>query len=160
MAHMGRVRYRSATTLAAMLAALLAACAAPAGPAASVAPSADGPGASSSAATSGSGPTLTASWEQVDGEVVVGVEVTGIEVRFVQGDVSGATGHLHLFVDREPVGPGDQIGFEEGIIHTVNRQVAVPGLEPGEHVIWVVVADGRDTALDPPLMTRLDVTLE
>jgi hypothetical protein len=58
---------------------------------------------------------VSATWA-VDGrDLLVHVEATGFEVRFVADDQSGRTGHLHLFVDRPPVDAGARIGFEEGL---------------------------------------------
>jgi hypothetical protein len=114
---------------------------------------------SGSVAASAAAPAVTATAELDGQDVTIHVEVTGFALRFVAGDRSGATGHLHLFIDRAPVAAGGQIGFEEGIVHTVNRVIAVPRLSPGDHTIWVVVADGTDAAFDPLVATRLDVSV-
>ena len=141
-------------TLPVFLACVLAACSPIASGEAATPPTA------TPSASAGSLASVSASWEQDGGDVLVHVEATGFEVRFVQDDTTGATGHLHLFVDRPPVAAGGQIGFEEGIIHSVYGEIRVPELEPGSHTIWVVVADGTDAAFDPLVATRLDVTVE
>lgn len=105
------------------------------------------------------GPGIEAAWEQDGSDVVVTMEVSGFELRFERGDVSGRTGHLHVFVDRAPVSAGAPIGFEEGIIHTVRSQERLPDLDPGEHTVYVVVADGADRAFSPLVMTKLDITV-
>jgi hypothetical protein len=112
---------------------------------------------------SGSGtplPTLDVTW-RVDGRtLLVHVEASGIDVRFVPGDRSGDTGHLHLFVDRAPPAAGEPIGFEPGIVHADGRDLRASGLAPGSHTVWVVVADGADLALDPLVATRLMFIIE
>ena len=118
------------------------------------------PPTSTPSASAGSLASVSARWELDGTDVLVHVEATGFEVRFVKNDTTGVTGHLHLFVDRAPVAAGGQIGFEEGIVHTANHEIRVPDLEPGAHTIWVVVADGTDAAFDPLVATRLDVTVE
>jgi hypothetical protein len=140
--------------IAASLACALAACSPAASGEAATPPTA------TPSASAGSLASVSASWELDGSDVLVHVEATGFDVRFAQDEMTGATGHLHLFVDRAPVSAGGQIGFEEGIIHTANREIRVPGLEPGSHTIWVVVADGTDAAFDPLVAARLDVTVE
>lgn len=143
-----------ALAAAACVALVLAACGAIASPDEAAPPTA------TPAASAAEQRIVAASWEMDGPDVRIHVEASGFEVRLVQGDTSGRTGHLHLFVDRAPVAAGGQIGFEEGIIHTVTRDILVPDLSPGSHTIWVVAADGADQAFDPLVATRLDVTVE
>jgi len=46
------------------------------------------------------------------------------------GDTSGRTGHLHLFVDREPTAAGQAIPVEAGIIHSAETRIEVTNLAP------------------------------
>lgn len=90
---------------------------------------------------------------------LVSVKVEGFRVVPADGDNSGATGHLHVFVDREPTPVGQSIPKEPGIIHTTETSISVPGLAPGEHTLWVVAADGNHVRFDPPVMAKLTITL-
>ena len=53
------------------------------------------------------------------------------------------SGHLHLFIDREPTAVGAVIPNEPGIVHLGQAQTehTLEGLEPGEHVVIAVLAD-------------------
>lgn len=97
----------------------------------------------------------------VDGDLVtVAVAATGIELRFDPNDTSGATGHVHLFVDREPPAAGDFVPLgDDTIVHAPGGVLRVR-LDPGDHVLWLVVADGADRTLVPPEPIRIDVTIE
>lgn len=90
--------------------------------------------------------------------VVVDVKVEGVTLFAADGDTSGATGHLHLFVDRDPILTGP-IPKEAGIIHTKDLKVPVPDLAAGDHTIWVVLGDGTHTAFDPPVLDKVTVTV-
>jgi hypothetical protein len=92
--------------------------------------------------------------------VNVDVAVDGISLVKADGDTSGTTGHLHLFVDREPTPAGQPIPAEEGVIHTAEPSVAVSDLPAGEHTIWVVVGDGAHVPLEPLVADRLTVTVQ
>ncbi|MDQ4130580.1 MAG: DUF4399 domain-containing protein, partial [Actinomycetota bacterium] len=72
--------------------------------------------------------------------------VNGVTLKKADGDSSGRSGHLHVFVDREPIAAGETVPVEEGIIHTAETSVRLPGLAPGEHVITVVLGDGTHRA--------------
>jgi len=97
----------------------------------------------------------------IDGNTVtVEVVARSFDVAFVSGDTSGETGHLHLYVDREPPAPGDVVPLgPSDVIHTLGTTLSV-ALEPGEHTLWVVAADGADRALIPPEPVRLDIMIE
>ncbi|MGH9190331.1 MAG: DUF4399 domain-containing protein, partial [Acidimicrobiales bacterium] len=75
------------------------------------------------------------------------------------GDRSGKSGHLHVFVDRPPTPAGQAIPVEPGIIHSAATTIEVPGLAPGEHTLWVVAGDGTHVPLDPSVMDKLTVTV-
>ena len=86
--------------------------------------------------------------------VTIEARVDGLRLTPADGDRSGQTGHLHFFVDRPPT-PADQpIPREEGIIHTTETKVSIPGLAPGEHTVWVVAGDGVHVPLAPPVVAR------
>ena len=91
--------------------------------------------------------------------VVVNVKVEGLTVVKADGDTSGSTGHLHVFVDREPTPAGQAIPVESGIIHTAETRIEVADLGPGEHTLWVVAGDGTHSPLNPKVMDKLTVTV-
>jgi hypothetical protein len=80
----------------------------------------------------------------VIGGNVVRLDVTssGISIVGADGDTSGRTGHYHVYIDREPVEPGEVIRVEEGIIHTTDDPIVIPGLSVGPHRLTVVYGDG------------------
>lgn len=87
----------------------------------------------------------------------------GVDIVAADGDTSGETGHYHVLVDpSKPPQAGDTIPeAEEGsIYHTAESSVTIEGLEPGPHVIWVVLGDGAHEAFDPPVLDKLMVTVE
>lgn len=53
------------------------------------------------------------------------------------------SGHLHLFIDREPTPPGQVIPNEPGIVHLGQAQTEylLEELEPGEHAVIAALAD-------------------
>jgi hypothetical protein len=53
------------------------------------------------------------------------------------------SGHLHLFIDRDPTPAGQVIPNEPGIVHLGQAQTEhlLENLEPGEHVVIAVLAD-------------------
>lgn len=79
--------------------------------------------------------------------VVVALKAEGVTIKAADGDTSGATGHFHIFIDREPTPAGQAIPKEAGIIHTTEGSVNLEELAPGEHFIWVVVGDGNHVPL-------------
>jgi hypothetical protein len=92
--------------------------------------------------------------------VMVTAKVDGFSLIKADGDTSGRSGHLHLFVDRSPTAAGQPIpAGDPNIIHTAETTVAVPDLGPGEHTIWVVAGDGVHIPLGPPVMDKVTVTV-
>jgi hypothetical protein len=91
--------------------------------------------------------------------VTVDVVVEGLTLVAADGDTSGTTGHLHVFVDREPTPAGEPIPAEDGIIHSAETSIPVPNLAPGEHTLWVVAGDGTHTPLDPAVMDKVTVSV-
>ncbi|MEA2686384.1 MAG: hypothetical protein QOE93_1579 [Actinomycetota bacterium] len=91
--------------------------------------------------------------------VFLTVKVDGLTVVKADGDVSGTTGHLHVFVDRDPTAAGQPIPVEAGIIHTAETTIPVADLAPGAHTLWVVAGDGLHNPLAPRVMDKVTVTV-
>lgn len=137
---MRRTRY-VALTLAALLAFATAACGGD-----------DADTAADTTTTTDDGPTLSIAepkdGAEIDGNVVtLKVDVAGIDIVKADGDTSGATGHLHVFVDKDPVAAGEPIEKAAGIIHSADNPVVVPGLSVGDHTLTVVLGDGAHVRL-------------
>ena len=80
---------------------------------------------------------------EVGGNVVtLDVQAKGIEVKPADGDRSGKTGHYHVFVDKDPVAPGQVIPMEAVVIHSATSPIVVPGLSSGDHTLTVVMGNG------------------
>lgn len=92
--------------------------------------------------------------------VSVEVSVEGASLVAADGDRSGHTGHLHLFVDRPPTPAGQVIPKDDSIIHTTETKVSLPGLAPGEHTVWVVLGDGVHMPLVPPVVAKTTFTVQ
>jgi hypothetical protein len=109
------------------------------------------------------GPSVDASAPagvQADQPFEVAVKVQGVTLIKADGDRSGKTGHLHLFIDKDPAKPGDAIpSGDPAIIHSATAPIAVPGLTPGEHTLWVVLGDGGHIAWEPAVLDKLTVTV-
>jgi len=94
--------------------------------------------------------------------LVVDVAVEGVEI--VPADAGGGsgTGHLHVFVDTDVTPQGQPIPKPDdgSIIHTTETSVTIEGLEPGEHVIWIVLGDAAHVAYEPRVVDRVTVTVE
>ncbi|MDP9073404.1 MAG: DUF4399 domain-containing protein [Actinomycetota bacterium] len=109
------------------------------------------------------GPSIAASVPAVvpSGEpAVVTISVVGVKLAAANGDTTGASGHLHLFIDRDPTPAGQAIPKEAGIIHTVETTVSVPNLAPGAHTIWVVLGNGVHTPFDPPVEAKVTFSVD
>ncbi len=90
----------------------------------------------------------------------VSMTVEGFSLVKADGDTSGRTGHLHLFVDRPPTPPGQPIpAGDPKIIHTAETTAAINDLTPGEHTIWVVAGDGTHMPLSAGVMDKVTVTV-
>lgn len=95
----------------------------------------------------------------LDQPLSIDVVMEGVQLVKPDGDTSGRTGHLHVFVDKEPA-PGVPIpAGDPTIIHSATSPITVTGLTRGEHTIWVVLGDGTHVAFDPPVADRLTVTV-
>jgi hypothetical protein len=76
------------------------------------------------------------------------------------GDTSGRTGHLHVFIDRSPTAAGEPIPKAPDVIHTAQTSIDIPAFTtPGEHTLWVVLGDGNHTPFAPPVMDKLTVVV-
>lgn len=85
---------------------------------------------------------------QVAGNVVVvTVESEGIEVTDADGDISGESGHYHVFIDQDPVATGETISDGPEVIHFSGDSVAIPGLAVGMHKFTVVLGDGSESRI-------------
>jgi hypothetical protein len=91
--------------------------------------------------------------------VVITVRTQGFDVVPANGDTTGTSGHLHVFVDRDPTPAGQSIPKEAGIIHSAATTIEVPGLAPGEHVLWVVAGNGIHVPFAPRVIDKLTVTV-
>lgn len=81
--------------------------------------------------------------ETIKGNVVtLDLEASGIEIVKADGDTSGNTGHFHVFIDQDAPAAGEVIPKTEGIIHSTDTKIVIPGLKVGEHKFTVVFGDG------------------
>lgn len=99
------------------------------------------------------GTTLTAS------DVKLKIATTGVTIVAADGDTSGASGHFHVFIDREPVAVGEAIPKEAGIIHSTDNPIPVPGLTPGKHKLTVVYGDGNHTRIHGDAADSVELTV-
>lgn len=97
---------------------------------------------------------------KVEGDTaVLTMKVGGVTIVAANGDTSGKSGHYHVFIDREPVKEGEVIPVEEGIVHSADNPIRVPGLSRGEHDIKVVLGDGNHTRIRGDLEADTMVTI-
>jgi hypothetical protein len=75
------------------------------------------------------------------------VDADGIEIADPDGDVSGASGHFHVFVDRAPVAVGETISDGPGVFHFTENSISIPGLAIGKHKMTLVLGDGSESRL-------------
>lgn len=84
-------------------------------------------------------------------DVTVRLSVDGFPI-VAAGDMTPNTGHHHLYLDADLTPPGEPVPtVENRIIHMGDASDAFTftGLEPGEHRIIAVVADGAHFPLQP-----------
>lgn len=97
---------------------------------------------------------------KVDGDTaVLTMKVGGVTIVGANGDTSGKSGHFHVFIDREPVKEGETIPTEQGIVHSADNPIRVPGLSPGEHDLKVVLGDGTHKRIRGDLEADTMVTI-
>lgn len=75
------------------------------------------------------------------------VDADGIDITEPDGDISGDSGHFHVFADRDPVAVGETISDGPGVFHFTEDSVRIPGLAIGKHKLTVVLGDGSETRL-------------
>lgn len=83
----------------------------------------------------------------------------GLEIVKADGKTDDTRGHFHVFIDRDPVGVGDVIPKEAGIVHTTDNPIKLYGLSVGKHEVTVVIGDGTHTRFGENLeqSTTIDV---
>lgn len=97
---------------------------------------------------------------KVEGDAaVLTMKVGGVTIVAPDGDTSGKSGHFHVFIDREPLKEGETIPKEDGIVHSADNPIRVPGLSPGEHELTVVVGDGNHTRIHGEIEATTMVTI-
>ena len=97
---------------------------------------------------------------KVEGDTaVLTMKVGGVTIVAPNGDTSGKSGHFHVFIDREPLKEGETIPKEDGIVHSADNPIRVPGLSPGEHELTVVLGDGNHTRIRGDLEAATTVTI-
>src|SRR5262249_7614416 len=83
-------------------------------------------------------------------EIDVQVKVTGVELRKADDTHDAKTGHLHLFVDREPPATDEAIpAGNPKIIHSAQPTIHVTGLTPGVHTFYAVLGYGDHRPFRP-----------
>jgi len=86
--------------------------------------------------------------EQIGGNVVeLEALADGIEITEPDGDISGTTGHFHVYIDRDPVAAGETISDRSDIVPFSADRVKIPGLGVGRHRFTLVLSDGAGTRL-------------
>lgn len=89
----------------------------------------------------------------------IDVQVEGFTIVKADGDTSGKSGHLHVFIDRDPTAAGQPIPKEDGIIHSTETTIETPALAAGDHTIWVLAGDGAHVLFDPQAADVLKFTI-
>jgi hypothetical protein len=97
--------------------------------------------------TAAAGPSLSITSPKagahIEGNTVsLAIKASGVTIQKADGDTSGKTGHFHVFIDTDPVAPGEAIGKTPQIVHSADNPIVVPGLTVGEHTFTVVYGDG------------------
>ena len=95
--------------------------------------------------------------EPTDGGMVMGtsvsvrLDVSGVDI-VPAGDMTGGTGHHHLYLDADLTPPEEPVPTVPGsIIHMgdASAEYTFEGVSPGEHRLIAVVADGAHFPLQP-----------
>ena len=92
-------------------------------------------------------------------------EITADGVEVSAPDAGGRNSrHYVILVDKTVAAAageaeGSPIPTGDGVIHTGDSSVSIPGLEPGYHVVRIVVANGEHIPLVPVVSETLEVTV-
>ena len=99
---------------------------------------------------------------EVDGpNLTVRLAATGVRIS-PAGEVVEGTGHHHLYLDADLTAPGIPVPSEPGrIIHMGDGSdvYVFEGVEPGEHRLIAVVADGIHMPLQPWVVDTVQFTV-
>jgi len=106
--------------------------------------------------------TQPADGEVVDGpDLTVGLAATGVHIT-PAGEVMEGTGHHHLYLDADLTPANAPVPTEPGrIIHMGDgsETYVFEGVEPGEHRLIAVVADGMHMPLQPWVVDTVQFTV-
>ena len=115
------------------------------------------------------GPTvqLTAPATAVAGQTLtVTATVEGVKLVTAAADMShkdSSTGHLHIFVNKDPVTPGGAPipSGDPAIIHTAATTTAIPAtlLKTGNNTIWVELGYADHTPFNPEIVDKVVVAV-
>jgi hypothetical protein len=90
----------------------------------------------------------------------ISVKTWGVDLVAADGDTSGKSGHLHVFIDGAPTKAGEPIPKTPAVIHTASTSIDIPAFTaPGEHTLTVVLGDGNHVPFAPPVMDKLTVVV-
>ena len=107
-----------------------------------------------------SGPTLRATAPltvEAKAAVSISVRAQGVTLAAADGATDATTGHVDVFIDRDPTAAGAKVPTERGVLHTSGSSITVANLGRGEHHIWLVLSKGDDTQFDPRVADRITV---
>lgn len=105
--------------------------------------------------------------EPADGAEIEGPDITvrlaTIGVRIVAaGDTTPGTGHHHVYLNHDVGSPSDPVpAIPNEIVHlgTGDSEIVLEGVEPGEHRLIAVVADGLHVPLQPWVVDTVRFTV-
>lgn len=107
-----------------------------------------------------SGPTLRATAPltvEANAAVTITVRAQGVTLAAAGGPADATTGHVDVFLDRDPTAAGATVPTERGVLHTSGASIRVEDLAGGEHHIWLVLSKGDETPFDPMVADRVTV---
>lgn len=99
--------------------------------------------------------------EVVGPDVTVQLGVSGFELR-PAGDLTRGTGHHHLYLDTDVTDPREPVPtLPQSVIHMgdASSTYTFENVEPGEHRIIAVVADGVHVPLQPWVVDTVNFTV-
>lgn len=94
-------------------------------------------------------------------EVMVTLDISGVEI-VPAGDTTGGTGHHHLYLDADLTPAGQPVPSVPGsIVHMGDGSASYTftDVEPGEHRLIAVVADGVHVPLQPWVVDTVSFTV-